>query len=122
MEQQYRPISRKKIVDSKHSRVTPGRHTALIRFATPQPHTHTSATTPPQVSAIMSAVTVGEDGIVAVKEVADAVAGVMCALKQLETRQHLSSEDAGVNEFKASRQAEGRATVAGMDADGFKVK
>ncbi|CAM9894252.1 unnamed protein product, partial [Hapterophycus canaliculatus] len=71
------------------------------------------------VSAIMSAVTVGDDGIVAAKEVADAVAGVMCALKQLERRQYLSAEDASVSEFKASRQAEGRAKVAGMDADEF---
>ncbi|CAM9731190.1 unnamed protein product [Scytosiphon promiscuus] len=74
------------------------------------------------VSAIMSAVTAREDGMVAVKEVADAVAGVMCALKQLERRQHQSAEDATVSEFKASRRGEGRAKVAGMDADDFKAK
>ena len=70
----------------------------------------------------MSAVTVSADGIVMAKEVADAVAGVMCALKQLESRQHQSAEDASVNEFRASRQAEGLATVAGMTADEFKVR
>lgn len=70
----------------------------------------------------MSAVTVGEDGIVAAKEVADAVAGVMCALNQLESRQYQSAEDASVNEFRATRQAEGLAKVAGLDADEFKVR
>lgn len=70
----------------------------------------------------MSAVTVGEDGIVAAKEVADAVAGVMCALNQLESRQYQSAEDASVNEFRATRRAEGLAKVAGLGADEFKVR
>lgn len=70
----------------------------------------------------MSAVTVSEDGIVAAKEVAEAVAGIMCALKQLESRQHQSMEDASVNEFRASRQAEGLAKVAGLNAEEFKVR
>lgn len=70
----------------------------------------------------MSAVSVGEDGIVAAKEVADAVAGVMCALNQLESRQYQSAEDASVNEFRTTRQAEGLAKVAGLDADEFKVR
>lgn len=74
-----------------------------------------------QVPAIMSAVTVGKDGNVAAKEVADAVAGVMCALNQLECRQNQSSKDASVNNFRATRQAEGLAKVAGLDADEFKV-
>ncbi|CAN0314494.1 unnamed protein product [Ectocarpus sp. 12 AP-2014] len=75
-----------------------------------------------QVPAIMSTVTVSEDGVVAAKEVADAVAGVMCALKQLESRQHESAEDECVTEFRASRQAEGLAKVAGLNADEFTRK
>lgn len=70
----------------------------------------------------MSAVTVSEDGVVAAKEVADAVAGVMCALKQLENRQHESAEDECVTEFRASRQSEGLAKVAGLNADEFTVR
>ncbi len=70
----------------------------------------------------MSAVTVSEDGIVAAKEVADAVAGIMCALKQLESRQYQSVEDASVSEFRASRQAEGLAKVAGLNAEEFQVR
>lgn len=70
----------------------------------------------------MSAVTTGEDGIVAANDVADAVAGVMCALKQLESRQIHSAEDASVNDFKNSRQAEGLAKVADLDAVEFKVR
>lgn len=70
----------------------------------------------------MSAVTVSEDGVVAAKEVADAVAGVMCALKQLESRQYESAEDECVTEFRASRQAEGLAKVAGLNADEFTVR
>lgn len=70
----------------------------------------------------MSAVTVGEDGVVAATEVADAVAGVVCALNHLESRQCQSAEDASVNEFRATRQAEGLAKVAGLGADEFKVR
>ena len=89
-----------------------------------QPHTLISgaAGRATKVPAIMSAVTVGEDGIVAAKEVADAVAGVMCALNRLESRQYHSAEDASVNEFRATRQAEGLAKVAGLDAEEFKVR
>eukprot|EP00752_Nemacystus_decipiens_P005237 g4753.t1 len=75
-----------------------------------------------QVPAIMSAVTVGEDGIVAANEVADAVAGVMCALNHLQSRQHHSEGDASVNRFRATRQAEGLAKVAGLDSEEFKIK
>lgn len=91
---------------------------------TPSNLTPLSGTAAPttQVPAIMSAVTVGKDGVVAAKEVADAVAGVMCALNQLESRQYQSAEDASVNEFRATRQAEGLAKVAGLNADEFKVR
>ncbi|CAM9106027.1 unnamed protein product [Pylaiella littoralis] len=75
-----------------------------------------------QVLAIMSAVTAGEDRIVEANDVADAVAGVMCALKQLESRQAYSKEDTSVNEFRNSRQAEGLAKVAGLDVNEFKSK
>lgn len=74
-----------------------------------------------QVPAIMSAVEEGEDGLVAAKEVADAVAGVMCALKELDNRQRESPEDETVHEFKASRHTEGFAKAAGLDAEEFEV-
>lgn len=70
----------------------------------------------------MSAVAIGDDGIVAAKEVAEAVAGVVCALSHLESRQNLCGEDASVTEFRATRQAEGLAQVAGLGADEFKVR
>lgn len=75
-----------------------------------------------QVPAIMSAVEEGEDGLVAAKEVSNAVAGVMCALKELDNRQRESPEDETVHEFKASRHTEGFAKAAGLDAEEFEVK
>lgn len=75
-----------------------------------------------QVPAIMSTVEEGPDGLLAAHEVANAVAGVMCALKQLHTRQHESAEHETVISFKASRQAEGFAQVTGINADDFKVR
>lgn len=75
-----------------------------------------------QVHAVMSVVEEGEDGLMEAMEVANAVAGVMCALKQLHTRQHANKDDETVNVFKTSRQTEGLAKVAGLDADEFKVR
>lgn len=75
-----------------------------------------------QVPAIMSAVEEGEDGLVEVEEVANAVAGIMCALNQMHSWQQEGSGNQTVTDFKVTRQAEGIATVAGLDADGFKVR
>lgn len=74
-----------------------------------------------QVPAIISAVEDGEDGLFAAEEVANAVAGVMCALKQLHARQHANDSDEKVEVFKTSRKAEGLAKVSGLNADEFKV-
>lgn len=75
-----------------------------------------------QVPAIMSAVEEGVDGMVAAEEVASAVAGVMCALKQLDTRQRESPEDETVSKFKAARQVMCLVKIGGFDADEFKVR
>lgn len=75
-----------------------------------------------QVHAAMSVVEEGEDGLMEATEITNAVAGVMCALKQLHTRQYENKDDETVNVFKTSRQIEGLAKVAGLDADEFKVR
>lgn len=63
----------------------------------------------------------GEDGLMATEEVANAVAGVMCALKQLHMRQNASIEDETVIEFRTARKTENLAKVAGLTADEFTV-
>lgn len=69
----------------------------------------------------MSEVEEDKDGVVAAQEVANAVAGVMCALEQLHIRQHAPEEDETVTVFKAAREMEGSSKVAGLNADEFTV-
>lgn len=74
-----------------------------------------------QVPAMMSAIDEGEDGLVDSREVANAAAGIMCALKKIHARQLASAEDVTVKDFKASRRPEGLARVSGLDVDEFEV-
>lgn len=74
-----------------------------------------------QVPAMMSSVDEDEDGLVDSKEVANAAAGIMYALKQIHARQLVSAEDETVKDFKTSRRPEGLARVAGLDVDEFEV-
>lgn len=74
-----------------------------------------------QVPAMMSAVDEGEDGLVDSKEVANAAAGIMHALKKIHARQVVSAEDITVKDFKTSRRPEGLDKVSGLDVDEFEV-
>lgn len=74
-----------------------------------------------QVPAIMSTIEEGEDGLMSVDEVANAVAGVMSALEKLHAQQHTSKNDEIVTKFKESRQIQLLTSVAGFDENEFKV-
>lgn len=69
----------------------------------------------------MSEVEEDEDGLVRIEEVANTVAGVACALKQLHTRQHTMEGEKTLTVFKAARETKDLAKMAGLDTDQFNV-